>query len=70
MNLVDTFYQRFIFLADSAMLVGFKIGEQVFDENGVDLVFGGGSPYFRSVLDDIYESRIERRRSHDDKVGG
>ena len=70
MNLVDTFYQRFIFLADSAMLVGFKIGEQVFDENGVDLVFGGGRYCGRNVLYYIHERIIERRRRNYDKVGG
>ena len=70
MNLVDSFYHRFLSFADYTMLVGLKLGKHVFDYPGVDLVFGGGSPYFRSVLDDIHESRIERRRRHDDKVGG
>ena len=45
MNLVDTFYQRFLFFADYVILVGLKLGEQVFDDNGVNLVFGGGIPY-------------------------
>ena len=37
------------------MLVGFKIDEQVFDDTGFNLIVGGGSPYGRSVLDDIHE---------------
>ena len=52
------------------MLVGFKIGEQVFDENGVDLVFGGGRYCGRNVLYYIHERIIERRRRNYDKVGG
>ena len=52
------------------MLVGFKLGEQVFDDPGLDPVSGGGSPYGRCVLDDIHESITDRRSRHDDKVGG
>ena len=70
MNLFDTFYQRFLFLSDSSILMEFKLGKQVFDDPGVDLIVGGGSPYGRSVSDDIHESRMESRRRHDDKVGG
>ena len=68
--MVDTFYQRFLLFADYYIIVGFKLGEQVFDDTGVDPVDGGGNAYGQSVLDDIHESKIERRRRHDDKVGG
>ena len=70
MDLVDTFYQSFLFFSGSSILMGFKLGEQVFDDPGVDLIVGGGSPYGRSVSHDIHESRIESRRRHDDKFGG
>ena len=52
------------------MLVGFKLVEQVFDDPGVNPVVGGGRPYGGSVLDDIRESKIEKRRRHDNRVGG
>ena len=45
MNLVDTFYHRFLFFADYAMLTGFKLGKQVFDDPGADLVVGGVISY-------------------------
>ena len=50
--------------------MGFKLGEQVFGDPGVDLIVVGGSPYRRSVSGDIHEIRIYSRRRHDDKVGG
>ena len=68
--MVDTFYKRFIFFADSDMLVCFKLGEQVFDDLAVYLVVGLGIPYVQSVLDEIHEIRIESRRRHGDNVGG
>ena len=68
--LLITFYQRFLLFADYAMLVGLKFGDQVFDNLIVDPVVGLGKPYGQSVLDDIHESIIERRRIHDDKVYG
>ena len=40
MNLVDYLYERFLFFADSAMMVGFKLTEKVFDHHGVDIVVG------------------------------
>ena len=70
MNMFDTFYQRFLLFADYYIIVGFKLGEQVFDDTGVDPVDGGGNTYGRSVSDDIHENRIESRRGHDDKVIG
>ena len=70
LNLVYCFYQQFLFFADSAILVGFKIGRQVLDDPVVDPVDGGGSPYGGSIKDDSQESRIEKRRRHDDKFGG
>ena len=70
MDLVDTFYQCFLLFDDSAMLVGLKIGEQAFDEPGVDPVLGRFSPYGLSVLDDTQEIKIERRGRYDDKVCG
>ena len=51
-------------------MVVFKLGEQVFNDPGVDLLVGVGSPYGKIVLDDIHEIIIERRRRYDDKVGG
>ena len=54
MNLVDNLYHKFLFFSDSAMLVGLKLGQQVFDDHGVDLVVGGGIPYGLSVSDDIH----------------
>ena len=50
--------------------MGFKIGEQVFDDPGVDPEVVVGSPYGQIVLDDIDEKKIERRKRHDDKVDG
>ena len=38
MNLGDCFYRLFLLFADSAMLMGFKLGEQVFDNPVVDPV--------------------------------
>ena len=70
LNLVDCFYQRFLNFSDSDMMVGFKLSEQVFDDPGVYPVSGGGNPYGKSVKDDIHERRIDRRRRHDDNVGG
>ena len=52
------------------MMVSLKLGKQFFDDLGVYPVVGGGSPYGRTASDDIGESKIERRRRHDDKVGG
>ena len=52
------------------MLVGLKLGEQVLNDPGVDLVVWGGSPYGRSVLDETHESRIDRRMRYDDKASG
>ena len=52
------------------MMVGFKLGEQVFDDPGVDPIVGVGSPYGRSVLDDIHQRKIYRRSRFDDKVSG
>ena len=60
-----SFYQRFIFFSNSAMLVGFKLGEQVFDDPGVDLMVGGGSPFNWSVSDYIHDIRIDRRKRHE-----
>ena len=54
MNLVDTFYQRLPLFADSAMLAGFKLGEQIFDDPGVDPIVGGGRYYSQSVSYDIH----------------
>ena len=54
--MVDTFYQWFLLFADSDILERFKIGEQVFDDPGVDPVVGVGSTYGRIVLDEIHES--------------
>ena len=68
--MVDTFYQQFLFFADSAMMVGFRLGEQFFDDPGVEPVYGVVGPYICSVKYDIHESRIYRRRRHDNKVGG
>ena len=45
MNMFDTFYQLFLFFVDYVILVGFKIGKQVFDDPGVGLSVGGGTPY-------------------------
>ena len=59
-----------MFFADSASLVGFKLGEQVFNDPGVDSVVGGGRTHGRSVSYDIHERKLERRRRHDDKCGG
>ena len=70
MNLVDCFYQSFMFFADSSMMVGFKLGEQVFADPGVEPVAGGGGTYGQSVKDDIHKRKIYRRKRHDDKVGG
>ena len=70
LDLVDIFYQRFLFFAGSAMPEGFKIGEQFFDDPGVDPVVGGDIPHGQSVLDDTQERKIERIRRHDYKVGG
>ena len=52
------------------MLVGFKLGEQIFDDPGVDPVAGGGGPYGQIVKDDIHERRIDSRRRHGDNFGG
>ena len=70
MNLVYYFYQRFLLFADYDMLVGFKLGMQVFDDHGVEPVAGGCGPQGLSVKDDIHERKLDRRRKHDDKVGG
>ena len=70
LDLVDIFYQRFLFFSGSAMPAGFKIGEHFFDDPGVDPVVGGDIPHGQSVLDDIHKRKIERIRRHDDKVGG
>ena len=51
-------------------MVGFKLGEQVFDDPGVYPIAVGVGPYGLIVKDDIHECRIDRRRRHDDKVGG
>ena len=59
-----------MFFAVSAILVGFKLGDQVFDDRGVDPVAGGGSPYVQSDKDNSHKSRIHMRWRHDDKVGG
>ena len=52
------------------MLLGFKLGEQVFDDPGVDPVAGGVIPYCQSVYDDIHEIIIYRKRIHYNKFGG
>ena len=44
MNLVYYFYQRFLLFADYDMLVGFKLGMQVFDDHGVEPVAVGCGP--------------------------
>ena len=51
------------------MLVGFKLGEQVFDYPWLESVVWGGRPYGRSILDDIHEIKIDRIGMRDDKVG-
>ena len=52
MNLVDCFYQMFLFSADSYILVGdSNSGEQIFDDPGVDPVSGVGGPYNICVKD-------------------
>ena len=48
--------------------MGFKLGKHVFDDPGVELIVGGGSPYGQGVSYDIREIRIEMRRRHDDNV--
>ena len=65
--MVDTLCPRFLLCSHSALLVGFKISNQVFDYHRLDLVAGGGSPYGRRVLDDIHESIIRMRSRYDDK---
>ena len=50
--------------------MGLKIGRQVFDDPGVYPVVEGGSPYGRSVLDDIHKRKTENIRSNYDNVGG
>ena len=70
LNLVGTLYQQSLFFADSALLMGFKLGEQVFDDTGVDPVVGRGGPYGQIVLGDIHERKIEMRSRHDNKAGG
>ena len=47
--MVDSFQQRFLFISYSGILVGFKLGEQVFDDPAVDLVFGVGNPYGQMI---------------------
>ena len=56
LNLVDNLYHKFLFFADSSIMVVFILGEQVFDDPGVYLVVGGGSPYGQSVSDEIHKS--------------
>ena len=70
LNMVDCFYWRFLLFAGSDVLVGFKFGEQFFDDPGVEPVYGVVGPYICSVKYDIHESIIYRRRRHDNKVGG
>ena len=52
------------------MLVGFKLGKQVFYYPVVDHLVGGGIPYDQSISDDIHKIRIDRMGRHDDMVGG
>ena len=47
--MVDTLHRRFILFSGSAMLVGFKIGDQVFDDLVLELVVGVCSSYGKSV---------------------
>ena len=58
MNLVGSFYQRFLLFAESVMLVRFKLDEQIFFDPGVDLLFEGGRTYGQSVSYDIHERII------------
>ena len=70
MDLVDCFYHQFIFFADYDIMVGFKLGDQVFDDPGVDLVAVGDGAYSKSFKNDRHESRIDRRMKHADKFSG
>ena len=59
-----------MFFSGSTIPVGFKLGDQVFDNTGVDPVVGRGGPYGQIVLGDIHEIKIEMRSRHDNKAGG
>ena len=67
--MVDTFYQWFLLFSVSTLLVGFKLGEKVFNYPGVEAVVGVGSPYGRSVSAHIHKIKYIRR-IHSEKVGG
>ena len=58
LNLVDTFYHQFLLFADSAMLMGFKLSEQIFEDPGLEPVVGVGIPYGRSVSYCIHKIKI------------
>ena len=70
LDMVGCFYRRLLLFADYAILAGLKLGEQVFDDHGVDPVAGVGIPYGKSVEYDRHERRIDRIRRHDGKVSG
>ena len=60
----------FLFFAYSAMLVGFKYGDQVFGDPEMYPVAVGGRIYVQSVDDDSHQIIIDRRRWHDNNFGG